>query len=95
MATKIILQFEIPIVKAQRIDDSLPFYGYVFDPNLGTTNRQQKEEFVRRRTIDMWNADLFNYERSVAIAAEPNDSAALQAKRYDGLSDVTSQTTSD
>lgn len=84
------LTFDIPNAKASRAADALPSLGYVFDPTLGTTQQQQKMAFFRRLTIDYWTSIVFNYERSLAIAAEPNDTAAEQAKRFVDLSDVTS-----
>jgi hypothetical protein len=86
------ITFNIPNSKAQRLSDALVSEGYVFNPDLGTTDAQQRKKFVERMTVDFWKGIVFNYERSVAIANEPDDTAALQAQRFVGFDDVTSST---
>jgi hypothetical protein len=88
-----ILTFDIPNKKAQRLSAALPSLGYVYDPSSALTDNQQRQKFVEKLTVNFWRDLVFNYERSVAIANEPNDSAALQSARFVGLDDVTSSTT--
>lgn len=87
-----ILTFNIPNNKAKRLSDSLASVGYVYDPTSQLTDNQQRQKFVEKLTIDYWKGIVFNYERQIAIASEPNDTAALQSARFIGLDDVTSST---
>ena len=85
------ITFTIPAGKISRISAALDFYGYVFNPALGTTDANQRMAFFRKITIENWQSLLFNFERQMAINldASGTDSAALQAKRFVGLEDVT------
>jgi len=88
MATSI--TFSIPNNQLKRISDAiggLPEYKY--DPSLGTTQAQQREAFFKQMTRVHWQSIVFNYERQLAIDAEPLDTAAEQAKRFNDLSDIT------
>lgn len=82
--------FTVPNQKLQRLSDALASVGYVFNPALGTTDLQQRRAFLGGLTKDFWQSIVFNYERQAAIALEPNDTAAEQAKRFVDLSDITS-----
>jgi len=57
--------------------------GYVFDPESTLTNEEQRLQFVTNDTVAYWQSNIFNYERGLAIANEPNDTAADQAQRWD------------
>ncbi len=81
--------FNIPNNQLQRLSNKLHTVGYVFDPALGTTDTQQKRNFFLKRTVKLWESELFNAERQEAIDSEPNDTAAAQAVRFVGLDDVT------
>jgi hypothetical protein len=80
-----LIQFEIPKEQEARILSSAEFHGFVYDPMNTATEEQQKWDFFITRTRAGWDSDLFNYERSLAIANEPNDTAAEQAKRYEAV----------
>lgn len=64
-----ILDFNIPNAKATRLGDAMPKYGYVFDPQLGTTDAQQKIAFVKKKTIEYWREMTNNAEVEVAAKA--------------------------
>ncbi len=82
--------FTISATQLTRISNALDIAGYKFDSTLGTTDNAQRLSFFKKLTIKYWQDDLvFNSERRAAIALEPNDSAALQMKRFIDLSDVT------
>tara|TARA_R110000868_G_scaffold96848_6_gene266369 strand:+ start:3674 stop:3928 length:255 start_codon:yes stop_codon:yes gene_type:complete len=82
-----IITFDIPNPKLARINAALDSLGYVFDASSPLTAQQQKVQFFKGLTRDHWQSIVFNYERQLAID-NPNDSAAEQAKRFDGLSDI-------
>ncbi len=82
------LTFTIPAAKLSRISAALDFYGYQFDSTLGINDTNQRINFFENITIADWQSLLFNYERNLAINTV-GDSAALQVKRFIGLSDVT------
>lgn len=86
------ISLTIPDDKLTRINNCLDDWGYVYDSSLATTNAKQKERFIEKKLIAFMQSELFNTERKKAIALEPNDTAALQAKRFVGLDDVTSTT---
>ncbi len=65
-----IIQFNIPNQKLQRIADVLPSFGYTFDPNLGTTDAQQKEVFLKHMTINWWKGLVANTEKQQFIQAD-------------------------
>jgi hypothetical protein len=81
-----IIQFEILQAQADRILAVLPSLGFVYDPANLETEAQQKWTFFLNLTMQGWESEVFNYERSLAIANEPNDSAALQGERYEIIS---------
>ena len=80
--------FTIPPDKLTRIGNAIVTEGYVFNPALGTTDSQQKIAFTKKITMDYWRSIVFNFERQEAIKLEPNDTAAEQAKRWDGMTDL-------
>jgi hypothetical protein len=77
-----IVQFEILQDSADRLLAMLPSIGFVYNPDLPESETAQKWDFFVKKTLADWDSEVFNYERSLAIANEPNDSAALQASRY-------------
>jgi hypothetical protein len=77
-----IVQFEILDTEANRILAVLPSIGFVYDAASAVSETQQKWDFFVQKTLDGWDSEVFNYERSLAIADEPNDTAAEQATRY-------------
>lgn len=81
--------FDIPAGKLQRLSDALGVAGYVFNPALGTTQQQQRLAFFKKMTVEYWTSIVFNHERNEAIKLEPADRAALQAKRFVDMSDIT------
>lgn len=62
--------------------------GYVFVPGNGT-QAEQRLTFFKKMTRLYWQSIVFNYERKLAIDAEPLDTAAEQAKRFNDLGDIT------
>ena len=66
-----------------RVLQSIDIMGYVFDPESTLTNEEQRLQFVTNDTVAYWQSNIFNYERGLAIANEPNDTAADQAQRWD------------
>lgn len=82
-----IIQFEILQAQGDRIIAALPSLGFVYDPESTISEEQQKWAFFVNMTLSHWDGLVFNYERSLAIANEPNDSAALQAERYEVVKD--------
>ncbi len=82
-----IIQFEILQAQADRILAVLPSLGFIYDLNNPDSEEQQKWKFLIDRTLAEWDNMVFNYERSLAIANEPNDTAALQAQRYEIVKD--------
>lgn len=82
-----IFQFDIDNANLQRLSDALdnPISGFVFDPESTDTLVQQKKKFMRRQVKDLYNSICFNSERANAIALEPADTAAEQAKRFTEL----------
>lgn len=82
--------FTIPNSQLSRISSALDNEGYIFDATLGTTDVQQRRAFFRRLTVEYWQSIVFNNERKIAIAAEPNDTAAEQAIRFVNMGDITS-----
>jgi len=78
-----IIQFEILQEQADRILLAIPSLGFRYDAANTDSETQQKWTFFVSKTMQEWESLVFNYERSLAIANEPNDSAALQAKRYE------------
>jgi len=64
-----ILSFDIPNAKATRLGDAMPLIGYVFNPELGTTDSQQKIAFLKAKTIAYWFEIVKNYETQVARQA--------------------------
>jgi len=82
------ITFSIPDNQLQRISNALPAEGYVFVPGQGT-QAEQRLAYFKKLTRLHWQSIVFNYERQLAIDAEPNDTAAEQAKRFNDLSDIT------
>jgi hypothetical protein len=78
--------FEIPNAALQRLSDSLdnPISGFVPVQGAGTLVNQKKR-FLREQVKDLYRSIVFNSERANAIALEPNDTAAEQAKRFTDL----------
>lgn len=66
-----------------RVLQSIDIMGYVFDPESTLTDEEQRLQFVTNDTVAYWQSNIFNYERGLAIANEPNDTAADQAQRWD------------
>ena len=64
-----IISFDIPNPKATRLSAALDRQGYVFDPELGTTDNQQREAFIKRKTIDFWRGWVEVSELEAARAA--------------------------
>ena len=81
-----IFQFDIDNAALQRLNDALdnPISGFVFVAGQGTLVNQKKK-FMRDHVKDLYRSIVFNSERANAIASEPNDTAALQAKRFTNL----------
>lgn len=79
-------QFEIDNTNLNRMADALdnPISGFVFVQGQGTLVNQKKR-FIRNQVKALWNSIIFNSERANAIANEPNDTAAEQAKRFTEL----------
>lgn len=77
-----ILQFNIEQQQLDRIIAVLPSLGFVYDSENTNPLLQQQMQFLIDMTMRNWDSGVFNYERSLAIANEPNDTAAEQAKRY-------------
>jgi hypothetical protein len=78
-----IFQFEIDNANIQRLSDALdnPISG--FTPVQGGGSLvNQKKRFLREQVKDLFKSICFNSERANAIALEPNDTAAEQAKRF-------------
>lgn len=61
-----IISFDIPTDKATRLGNAMPLVGYVFNPELGTTDVQQKLAFIKRKTIAYWREIVNNYEEDLA-----------------------------
>ena len=78
-----IFQFEIDNTNLQRIADALdnPISGFVPVQGEGTLVNQKKR-YLRNQVKDLFKSICFNSERANAIALEPNDTAAEQAKRF-------------
>jgi hypothetical protein len=78
-----IFQFEIDNTNLQRIADALdnPISGFIPVQGEGTLV-DQKKRFLREQVKDLFKGICFNSERANAIALEPNDTAAEQAKRF-------------
>jgi len=78
-----IFQFEIDNTNLQRLADALdnPISGFVPVQGQGTLVNQKKR-FLRNQIKDLLKSICFNSERANAIALEPNDTAAEQAKRF-------------
>ena len=81
-----IFQFDIDNAALTRLSNALdnPISGFVFVPGEGT-KVQQKKQFMRQQVKDLYRSIVFNSERANAIALEPNDTAAEQAKRFTDL----------
>ena len=77
-----IFQFEIDNTNLQRLSDALdnPISGFVPVQGEGTLVNQKKR-YLREQVKDLFKSICFNSERDNAIALEPNDTAAEQAKR--------------
>lgn len=82
-----IIRFNIPDAQLTRIAKALNREGFKFVPGQGT-QLEQRKRFFRELTIAYWASIVFNDERADAIALEPNDSAALQAKRFNRLDNI-------
>ncbi len=80
-----IIQFEILQAQADRILAVVPSLGFVYNPEGEETEEQQKWTFFMNYILRSWDSEVFNYERSLAIADEPNDTAADQALRYEEI----------
>ncbi len=64
-----IISFDVPNPKLTRIGDALPMVGYVFDPELGTTDTQQKIAFLKVKTIQYWTSMVHDCEKRQALQA--------------------------
>jgi hypothetical protein len=78
-----IFQFDIDNDNLQRLSDALdnPISGFT-PVQGGGTLVNQKKIFIRNQIKDLLKNICFNSERANAIALEPNDTAAEQAKRF-------------
>ena len=78
-----IFQFEIDNANLQRLSDALdnPISGFIPVQGDGTLVNQKKR-YLRNQVKDLFKSICFNSERANAIALEPNDTAAEQAKRF-------------
>lgn len=82
-----IIQFEILDKQAVRILEAISATGWKPDPNSTDSVDQQKWNYLISKSMAEWDNMVFVHERNVAIANEPNDSAALQAARYEPVKD--------
>jgi hypothetical protein len=64
-----IIQFDIPNDYLTRLGNQLHKYGYVFDAQAGTTDAQQKQQFLKKRTISLWKELTVNGENADATNA--------------------------
>lgn len=62
-----IISFDIPNPKLTRLGNVLHRFGYVFDPNAGTTDLEQKEAFLKTLTITYWRNLLAKGEYDEAL----------------------------
>ena len=79
--------FTIPNATVTRISNALDKTGYIFNPNLGTTDSQQRLAYFKNYAIALWQADVFNFERQQAILN--GTGAAAQVKTFVPLTDIT------
>ena len=87
------IQFQIDdndLLRLSNAMDNDPEHQFVFVQGEGTI-AQQKRKFFRQKTKEFWRSFVFNAERTVAIANEPNDTAAEQAKRFTDLNIIDSE----
>jgi len=82
-----IIQFEILDAQATRILEAISGLGWTPDPESTDSVDQQKWSYLISKSMAEWDNMVFLHERNVAIANEPNDSAALQAARYEPVKD--------
>jgi hypothetical protein len=61
------ITFDIPNDKVTRISNALPRHGYVFNPELGTTDAQQRLAFLKAYTIKFWVDLTHDAEKREAI----------------------------
>jgi hypothetical protein len=62
-----IISFDIPNAKLTRILTSLEFKGYGFNPDLGTTDQQQRIAFFKSMTVDFWKETTYQSELYTAV----------------------------